>query len=34
MTNREPPPPGNWTKGGPVREQPKPFTIGGPAPQT
>jgi cell division protease FtsH len=34
MSNREPPPPGNWTKGGPVREQPKPFTIGGPAPQT
>jgi cell division protease FtsH len=34
MNNREPPPPGNWTKGGPVREQPKPFTIGGPAPQT
>ena len=34
MTNREPPPPGNWTQGGPAREQPKPFTIGGPAPQT
>jgi len=34
MTNREPPPPGNWTKGGPSRETPKPFTIGGPAPQT
>jgi len=34
MTNREPPPPTNWSKGGPVREQPKPFTIGGPAPQT
>jgi len=34
MTNREPPAPTNWSKGGPAREQPKPFTIGGPAPQT
>ena len=34
MTNREPPPPINWTKAGPARDQPKPFTIGGPAPQT
>jgi cell division protease FtsH len=34
MNNREPPPPVNWGKGGPAREQPKPFTIGGPAPQT
>ena len=34
MENRDPPPPAGWTKGGPAREEPKPFTIGGPAAQT
>jgi cell division protease FtsH len=34
MENRESPPPMGWSPGGPAREEPKPFTIGGPAPQT
>jgi cell division protease FtsH len=34
MDGRDPPPPAGWTKGGPARDEPKPFTIGGPAPQT
>ena len=34
MENRESPPPMGWSKGGPARDEPKPFTIGGPAAQT
>ena len=34
MENRESPPPMNWSPGGPAREEPKPFVLGGPAPQT
>jgi cell division protease FtsH len=34
MEGREPPPPMGWTKGGPARDEPKPFVIGGPAAQT
>jgi cell division protease FtsH len=34
MEERDPPPPAGWSKGGPAREEPKPFTIGGPAAQT
>ena len=34
MDGREPPPPAGWSQGGPAREEPKPFTIGGPAAQT
>ncbi len=34
MENRDPPPPMGWSPGGPAREEPKPFTIGGPAAQT
>jgi cell division protease FtsH len=34
MEDRDPPPPMGWTKGGPARDEPKPFTIGGPAAQT
>ena len=34
MENRDPPPPMGWSKGGPVRDEPKTITIGGPAAQT
>ena len=34
MENRESPPPMGWSKGGPARDEAKPFVIGGPAPQT
>ena len=34
MENRASPPPMGWSPGGPARDDPKPFTIGGPAPQT
>ncbi len=34
MEGREPPPPMGWSPGGPAREEPKPFVIGGPAEQT
>ena len=34
MEGREPPPPAGWSKGGSTREEPKPFTIGGPQPTT
>ncbi|HST43868.1 MAG TPA: ATP-dependent zinc metalloprotease FtsH [Luteimonas sp.] len=34
MENRQSPPPMGWSPGGPAREEAKPFTIGGPAPQT
>ncbi len=34
MEGREPPPPMGWTKAGPVRDEPKPIIIGGPAAQT
>ncbi|MGH8032976.1 MAG: ATP-dependent metallopeptidase FtsH/Yme1/Tma family protein, partial [Luteimonas sp.] len=34
MENRASPPPMGWNPGSPVRGEAKPFTIGGPAPQT
>ena len=34
MEGREPPPPSGWGRGGPAVEQPKPITLGGPAPTT
>ncbi|MFZ5657779.1 MAG: ATP-dependent zinc metalloprotease FtsH [Pseudomonadota bacterium] len=34
MEGREPPPPSGWGRGGPSVEQPKPITLGGPAPTT
>jgi cell division protease FtsH len=34
MEGREPPPPSGWGRGGPATEQPKPITLGGPAPTT
>ncbi|MEJ7747041.1 MAG: ATP-dependent zinc metalloprotease FtsH [Luteimonas sp.] len=34
MENRDSPPPMGWSPGGPARDEPKPFVIGGPAPQT
>jgi cell division protease FtsH len=34
MESRPSPPPMGWSPGGPARDDPKPFTIGGPAPQT
>ena len=34
MEGRESPPPMGWSPGGPARDEPKPITIGGPAPQT